>query len=420
MAAEESKTSIAPLLVKLSDPEPQVPATAEEIAAAIALVFTDRLSGIQCGSLLTLLSYTGRAFEPAVIGQCAARMREAVSPIDIPAVEAAIESQRHQRKRGTYQGGLCDIVGTGGDGHSTFNISTTASLIAASQLLIAKHGARASTSKSGAADVLEAIQPLGPKVDKVNPQSITKIYYHSPYAFLFASTFHSGMRHVAPIRKELGFRTIFNFLGPLANPLNSIIEARVLGVAKYELGYVYAEALRLSGARNSLVVCGEEDLDEISCAGPTNCWRLVERAATQTGAQASDGASAATEVAIEHFQLTPEDFGLPRHKLSEVLPGMEPHQNAAVLVKMLENEMADDNPTLHFVLINVAALFAMAGICEGDTSDDIGGTVITERGPSGLRLKEGVRRARLAIKNGTARDALRRYTEFTNDMHLKS
>jgi anthranilate phosphoribosyltransferase len=417
MSSQHPTVSIAPLLVKLSHPDPPDPATAQEIAAAIALVFTNQLSGIQCGSLLTLLSYTGRAFEPAVIRQCAARMREAVTPIDISAVEAAIEQYRNHRKRGTYRGGLCDIVGTGGDGKSTFNISTTASLIAASQLLIAKHGARASTSKSGSADVLEAIKPLAPKVEKVDPTSVTEVFRHSPYAFLFASTFHQGMRHVAPIRKELGFRTIFNFLGPLANPLDSIIEARVLGVAKYELGFVYAEALRLNGAKNSLVVCGEEDLDEISCAGPTHCWRVMERPASRgqvNGSHDINGDSTGANIELVHFEVTPEDFGLPRHHLSEVLPGMEPHENAEVLLKILNNDMAEDNPTLQFVLINAAALFALSGICEGDESPDIGGKVITERGPGGLRFKEGVRRARYALKSGGAREALQKYTEFTN------
>jgi anthranilate phosphoribosyltransferase len=206
------------------------------------------------------------------------------------------------------------------------------------------------------------------------------------------------MRFVAPIRKELGWRTIFNLLGPLSSPVDSthvlgqksLVEARIVGVARRDLGEPFAHALKLGGSRNAMVVCGEEELDELSCAGPTRCWRLKE----------VDG-----EVGVEHFSLSPADFGFPCHPLSEVGPGKEPSENAATFMRILRGEMDEDDALLHFVLINTAALFVVSGICEADTSamgegDD--GAVIFERGPGAGRWKEGVRRARWAIKSGAA------------------
>ena len=136
-------------------------------------------------------------------------------------------------------------MGTGGDSHNTFNISTTSSILASSLLLVAKHGNRASTSKSGSADLLEAMQPRPPVLTRVSPRHIEAVYRATNYAFLFAPVFHPGMRWVAPIRRELGWRTIFNLLGPLSNPVDGqrdksdddgVIEARLLGVARDDLG----------------------------------------------------------------------------------------------------------------------------------------------------------------------------------------
>jgi len=219
------------------------------------------------------------------------------------------------------------------------------------------------------------------------------------------------MRHVASIRKELGWRTIFNLLGPLSNPLDDAIEARMLGVARDDLGLVFAEALRIAGAKKGLVVCGQEQLDEISCAGPTLCWQLVER---EEGG--GDG-----RVEVEHFLLEPKDFGLSAHPLSTVSPGKEPHENAEILRKILQGELPDNDPILEFVLMNTAALFVVSGICEADTSamgpgDD--GAVITERGPGGGRWKEGVRRARWTIKSGEAWKQWSAFAEVTNTLPI--
>lgn len=294
-------------------------------------------------------------------------------------------------------------MGTGGDSHHTFNISTTSSILASSLLLLSKHGNRASTSKSGSADLLSSTLPIAPDLSAVTPKTITQIYEKTNYAFLFAPVFHQGMRFVAPIRKELGWRTIFNLLGPLANPVEGVIEARLLGVARRDLGPVFAEALRISGAKKAMIVCGEEDLDEISCAGKTYCWALKEKA---------NG-----EVEIVDFTIDASDFGLPSHALKDVSPGKEPHENAVILTNLLQNKLPKDDPILEFVFMNTAALFVVSGICEADTSnmghgDD--GKVITERGPGGMRWKEGVRRARWAVESGEAWDQWTKFVEVSN------
>lgn len=306
-------------------------------------------------------------------------------------------------------------MGTGGDSHNTFNISTTASIIGSSLLLIAKHGNRASTSKSGSADLLNNMQPRAPQIARIRPDTIADLYSHTNYGFLFAPVFHPGMRHVAPIRRQLPWRTIFNLLGPLANPVDlrsdpsqpSLLEARMIGVARKDIGPVFAHALHLAGTRKALVVCGDEELDEISCAGDTLCWRISPDPTDPTGVR----------TITEHFRLHPRDFGLPAHPLSDVSPGKEPAENAAILSRILNGEVPDDDPILHFVLINAAALFVVSGICDADTSnmgpgDD--GQVITERGPGGGRWKEGVRRARWAIKSGAAAREWAKFVEVTN------
>jgi anthranilate phosphoribosyltransferase len=169
--------------------------------------------------------------------------------------------------------------------------------------MIAKHGNKASTSRSGSADLLSCAPPKPPVITAIAPKTILEIYRNTNYAFLFAPIFHPGARHAASIRRQLGWRTIFNLLGPLANPVHDLIEARVLGVARKEIGPDFAESLRQSGCRKGMVICGDEELDELSCAGPTHCWRLVEN--EKTGG-----------VDINYFTVTPEDFGLPSHPLS--------------------------------------------------------------------------------------------------------
>ena len=425
MATKGSRTvSIAALLKDLNT---GIPVTPNEIAAALSLIFDNSLSQIHCASLLLILSRTERDREPPVLTTCAQRMRKAAAQIDREALRNVL--RKRGRREGSYCGGLCDIVGTGGDGHSTFNVSTTASILASSLLLIAKHGNRASSSTSGSADLLQAIAPRGPDLEAVTAATVPRIYEKTNYAFLFAPKFHTGMKYVAPIRKELSFiRTIFNLLGPLANPVEELIEARIVGVCQQELLPVFAESFRLSGADKVLVVCGAENLDEISCAGITHCYRVSKHAKSKTnGLQTGqddnhstndDGAEPGKDAQIDQFSLRPADFGLPSNPLSEVSPGKQPQENAITLMKLLRNELAKDDPVLVFVLINAAALFAISGVCEANTSDmghGDDGNVIRETGPGGLRWKEGVRRARWAIESGQALASLTGYIEATRE-----
>ena len=423
--------SISPLLnalvehsANLSHSKPTV--TAAEIAAAVSLIFENQLSVTQCSSLLTVLHSSKRDREPLVLAACGQKMREAAAQVDRKGLRQITHTRG--RKEGNYRGGFCDLVGTGGDGWSTFNVSTTASILASSLLLLSKHGNRASSSTSGSADLLQAIKPRPPKIEAVTATTLPVVYEKSNYAFLFAPTFHPGMRHVGPIRKDLGFRTIFNLLGPLANPVEGSIEARVVGVPSQDLGEVFAEALRLSGAKKAMVVCGEEQLDEISCAGKTNCWRLVEHPnpafrgprdeEDEEFTTSDDEGEPRTLVEIESFVLHPADFGLQTHPLSEVSPGKMPGENAEMLMRLLRNDLPQDNAVLDFVLINTAAMFVISGICDADSSN-MGhgdtGEVIKETGPGGSRWKEGVRRARWAIQSGQALASLNRYIEASNN-----
>ncbi|KAK1831140.1 glycosyl transferase [Podospora conica] len=397
MATQSSTTSaqelplvdIKPLLSRLWPLGHADPVTADEIAQAIAYFFTNQVSDVQASSLLIALHFTGLDRHADVLAKTAAAMLKAAAKIDVEELRNAISSS--PRQEGAYQGGLVDIVGTGGDSHNTFNISTTASIICSSSLLIAKHGNKASTSKSGSADLLaHSALPIPPQIDRVRPSTLAPLYRSTNYAFLYAPVFHPGMRHVAPLRRQLPWRTIFNLVGPLANPADALLEARMIGTARKDLGPVFAEALRLAGATKALVVCGDEELDEVSCAGDTLCWRVT-----------GDG--------VEHFRLHPRDFALPAHPLSDVSPGKEPAENAAILARILRGEMPEDDPILHFVLMNAAALFVTSGICEAETEE-----TVAERGPGGGRWKEGVRRARWAITSGEALRQWERFVEATN------
>ena len=315
---------------------------------------------------------------------------------------------------------------------------------------MSKHGNRASTSSSGSADLLSNASlskssPFPPNLNAVNPLTLSKLYEKTNYAFLFAPVFHPGMRYVTPIRRDLGWRTIFNLLGPLTNPVEEVLEARVIGIARRDLGPVFAEALKMSGSEKALVVCGEEDLDEVSCAGRTHCWMVkkclgVGRCshddhkiqATAAVTPAMNGStstnSSGTGTSMTHkiyFTLHPSDFGLPVSPLSAVSPASNPDTrttvnaltNATILRRILHDEMPADDPVLTFVLMNAAALFVVSGICEADfprvKDGDDDGEVVEERGPGGGRWKEGVRRARWAIRSGRAREMWERFVEVS-------
>lgn len=417
MASEPpTPISITELLKRLASPIAHPHVSPSEISLAFSRIFENRLSSTQLAAFLTLLHSTSLDRDPAVIAACAQAMRDAALPISRPQLKNVIGKRKRDLSQGAYRGGLCDIVGTGGDSHSTFNISTTSSIIASPLLMMAKHGNRAQTSKSGSADVLNCITPTPPKLEAVSSTSLPKIYESSNYAFLFAPNFHSGMRHAATVRRELGLRTIFNIMGPLANPVEWAIEARLVGVAMKELGPPYAEALKLSGARKALVVCGHEQLDEISCAGETDIWMLSEVSnpeymAGNAAEDEDDDVPPRYTSRLSTFTLHPSDFGLPTHALSEVGGGKGPKENAKILMSILRNELPADHPILHFVLMNVAALLVVAGVCEEDGPD-----FMEERGPGDGRWKEGVRKARECISSGKALVQLEAFVRATNDL----
>ena len=221
------------------------------------------------------------------------------------------------------------------------------------------------------------------------------------------------MRYAGPLRREMGIRTIFNLLGPLAHPIEELVEARLVGVTEAALGPVFAEALRISGSRKpkgmrkAMVVSGREGLDEISCAGATDCWKVTEQ----------EDKSEHAETIVERFQLHPSDFGFPTHPLEAVRGGNTPRDNAEILTRLLEGKLENEDPILQVVLMNTAAMLVVSGICEAEASHmgegDIG-LVVTERGPGGGRWKEGVRRAIWAVRSGAALRSLKAFTNVSN------
>ncbi|KAK3070431.1 anthranilate phosphoribosyltransferase [Teratosphaeriaceae sp. CCFEE 6253] len=410
--AQPNPVSIAPLLKRLSTLESAQKVEATEIAAAVALVFTNSISPVHFALLLWALHTTGQDHSADVLAACAASMRSAAAQVDSKSLGDVMKLKN--MAQGGYRGGLCDIVGTGGDGHNTFNVSTTASILASPLLLIAKHGNNSSTSLSGSADLLLHAKPKAPVIAATTAANLPKVYEKSNYAFLYAREWHPGMRFAAPTRKEVPVRTIFNLLGPLANPVHDtgLVESRILGVARKSIGRNFADALLLGGARKALVVCGDEDLDEVSCAGATHCWHLREGDAAVKGEDEVER----QEVVIEEFTLHPSDFGLPCHSLESVHGGQGPAENAEILLKILRSELPADHPVLTFVLLNAACLLAVSGICEGDDGGKVAGEVLAERGPGGLMWKEGLRRARWCVESGAALREWEGFVGITNEL----
>lgn len=235
--------------------------------------------------------------------------------------------------------GLVDTCGTGGDGAHTFNVSTTAAFIAAGAgARVAKHGNRAVSSRTGSADVLEA---LGVEVG-MGADDCVRALDAAGVAFLFAPTFHAAMRHAAPVRRELGVRTVFNLLGPLCNPAGA--EAQVVGVFDPSLVAPVAEALGRLGARRALVAHGADGLDEITVTGPT---RVAEW----------DG-----ERVVE-YEITPDEAGIGTHD-GELLRGGDAAENADLLRSVLAGAEADPaaRARLDIALLNAAAAIRVAGL----------------------------------------------------------
>ena len=404
--------SLTPLLKKLHSQPENV--EADEIALAFESIFENQVDPIQYGIFLTWLSARGKDLDSQVIAKCAKRAREMALPVDHSSLHEIVRRSNLRQER--YSGGFCDIVGTGGDGHDTFNVSTTASIIASASLLMAKHGNVASSSSSGSANLMQCILPKAPSLAAVTNKTLPDIYKTCNYGFLFAPNFHAGMKHAAPIRKGMGFPSIFNRLGPLTNPVHQFTEARVVGVSEEKLGLIFAEALWKSGVRKALVVCGAESLDEISCAGPTNCWRLTDgKDATTLPLELDeddDHIARHDETwrdeppQIQNFQVCPEDFGLQRHPLSEVAGGHSPERNAEMLQKILRNDLPEGHPILDFVLMNTAALLAISGVLDNSAKGNAGA----------LRFKEGVAKARQSLADGSAAAELQKFVDATHSV----
>ena len=243
--------------------------------------------------------------------------------------------RRHSRPFAVKRTDLMDVCGTGGDGSHTFNVSTTnAFLLAAAGLGVVKHGNRAISSACGSADVIEA---MGLAID-ASDENVASSVDTCGFGFLFAPKFHPSMQHVGPTRRTLGVRTLFNLLGPLANPAS--VRRQVIGVFAQKWLLPLAEAVRILGAEEALIVWGEDCLDEISLSGPTQAIHLKNGL-------------------LVPLTLTPEDFGVERAPVSE-LRGGDAKTNAKIIESILSGE--ETGPRRDIVIINAGAALRVAGL----------------------------------------------------------
>lgn len=262
---------------------------------------------------------------------------------------------------------VLEIVGTGGDGSNSFNISTTSSLvIAAGGVPVAKHGNRAASSKSGAADVLEA---LGVKIT-LTPERSAEILKKINICFLFAQNYHIAMKYVAPIRKELGIRTVFNILGPLSNPAGANME--LMGVYDQSLVEPLAQVMANLGVNRGMVVYGQDSLDEISMCAPTSVCEIRDGKFTS-------------------YEITPEQFGYERCEKG-ALTGGTPAENAEITKAILKGE--EKGPKRQAVCLNAGTALYIAG--------------------KAASIEEGVKLAESLIDNGAVLKKLEEFVEETN------
>ena len=262
---------------------------------------------------------------------------------------------------------VLEIVGTGGDGANSFNISTTSSLvIAAGGVPVAKHGNRAASSKSGAADVLEA---LGVKIT-IPPEKSAEILKKINICFLFAQNYHIAMKYVAPIRKELSIRTVFNILGPLSNPAGANME--LMGVYDEALVEPLAQVMANLGVTRGMVVFGQDSLDEISMSASTSVCEIKDGKFTS-------------------YVLTPEQFGYERCTKEE-LQGGTPQENAEITKAILEGR--ETGAKRHAVCLNAGAALYIAG--------------------KAASIEAGVKMAEQLIDSGAALKKLEEFIEKSN------
>jgi anthranilate phosphoribosyltransferase len=321
--------------------------TEEEMSQMMTEIFSGSITDAQIGALMGALATKGETFEE-LAGAATAMRRKALR----------IE---------TMAPTLVDIVGTGGDGAKTFNISTTtAFVVAGCGVTVAKHGNRSVSSQCGSADVLEA---LGVKID-VDPEIVEEAIAELGIGFLFAPIYHSAMRFAANARKQIGLRSIFNMLGPLTNP--AAANCLLIGVFAPELTEMFARALKLLGARRAFVVHGHDGLDEITVCAPTRVSELKEGQ-------------------IRTYDITPEQF-FGETAASASMVGGPPEENAKILRQVLNGETG---PRRDVVLINAATALMAA-----------------EKVPD---LNAGIQMAENAIDSGTALGKLDALVDFTRE-----
>ena len=335
-------TEIKPLIARVAEGAPLTRADAE---SAFQNLMSGEATPAQIGGFLMALRVRGETVDE--ITGAVSVMRSKMLPVEAPT-------------------DAIDIVGTGGDAKGTLNISTcTALVVAGAGVPVAKHGNRALSSKSGAADVLAA---LGVNLD-LKPDQITRCIHEAGIGFMFAPAHHAAMRHVGPARVELGTRTIFNLIGPLSNPAG--VRRQLLGVFSPEWLEPLAAVLRDLGSERIWVVHGAGGVDEISLAGPTQVTELA------------DGE-------LRSFEINPEEAGLPMAPI-DAIRGGDADANAAALRAVLDGE---PGPHRDVVLINAAAALIIAGLATD--------------------LASGVALARASIDQSSAKERLARLVTISN------
>ena len=314
--------------------------TRSETEAVMGLIMEGETTPAVLGALLTALHLRGETIEE--VAGFAAGLRRAAVKVEAPA-------------------DAIDVVGTGGDHSGTFNISTVSGIVAAAAgAKVAKHGNRAASSACGSADVLEA---LGVKID-LGPAGVAACIAEVGIGFMFAPRFHPALRHAGPVRREIGIRTVFNILGPLANPAG--VGRIVLGVPTPAIGGTVAGVLVELGFERALVVHGADGLDEISPTGPTRTWEV-------RGGHVREGI------------IDPAALGVPRGALAEIRGG-DPTRNAAMVREVLGGASGGARTA---VLLNAGAVCMVAGLATD--------------------LSKGIVLAALAIDSGAAAAVLERF-----------
>lgn len=317
----------------------------EEAKAVMNEIMSGEASDVQKSAYLTALTMKGETIDE---------------------ITGSAEEMRNHAVQLSHEGDVLEIVGTGGDKSDSFNISTTSSLVIASAgVPVAKHGNRAASSKSGAADVLER---LGVNIT-ISPRKSAELLQNIGICFLFAQSYHTAMKYVGPIRKELGIRTIFNILGPLANPASANLQ--VMGVYDESLVEPLAKVLSNLGVKRALVVYGQDRLDEISASAETSVCEV------------KDGT-------FKSYTISPEQFGLTRCKKEE-LTGGTPDENAAITKAVLAGEQGARRTA---VVLNAGAGLYVAGKADS--------------------IEAGVRLAEELIDSGKAEKKLEEFVKYSN------